>query len=359
MRPFPESTSLSRKLAVAYALLVVYASLYPVVTWRDNGADLLAFITAPWPRYWTRLDVFLNVAAYVPLGFLLASALAGRMKRGRAALLAFLVATALSFSMEVLQNYLPSRVSSNLDLATNSLGAFLGACAGMVWGSALHVGGSIHRSRMKRLHRGKVSDYGVVLILFWFLTQLSPEILLFGTGNVRHLLGLAPAMDFNVERFRLMESWIAAGGVLGAGLVGWRLMRLPSRWLLGLLFAVALLVRTAAAMLLMTPDDLLRWATPGAMTGLAWGLVLLYAATLLPRVWQQSLGALALVLTAVLVNLAPENPYLEHSLSVWRQGHFLNFNGLTRLVASLWPFLALAFLVAAGPGRQVRARDSL
>jgi len=52
---------------------------------------------------------------------------------------------------------------------------------------------------------------------------------------------------------------------------------------------------------------------------------------------------------AALVNLAPANPYLAQSLAVWPQGHFLNFNGLTRLVAALWPFAAIAYLlVAAG-----------
>jgi hypothetical protein len=47
----------------------------------------------------------------------------------------------------------------------------------------------------------------------------------------------------------------------------------------------------------------------------------------------------------VLVNLAPPNPYLTASLKVWQQGHFLNFNGLTRLVSALWPFAALGYLM--------------
>ena len=50
----------------------------------------------------------------------------------------------------------------------------------------------------------------------------------------------------------------------------------------------------------------------------------------------------------VLVNLAPANPYSSAALAAWRQGHFLNFNGLTRLVASLWPFLALPYLMLLG-----------
>jgi len=47
----------------------------------------------------------------------------------------------------------------------------------------------------------------------------------------------------------------------------------------------------------------------------------------------------------VLVNLAPPNPYLSASLKVWQQGHFLNFNGLTRVVSALWPFAALGWLM--------------
>ena len=57
---------------------------------------------------------------------------------------------------------------------------------------------------------------------------------------------------------------------------------------------------------------------------------------------------MALMAGAVLVNLAPANPYSIAALATWRQGHFLNFNGLTRLTASLWPFLTL-LPDAAGP----------
>ena len=57
------------------------------------------------------------------------------------------------------------------------------------------------------------------------------------------------------------------------------------------------------------------------------------------------IAVLALITGTVLVNMAPHNPYSAAALAVWRQGHFLNFNGLTRLVASLWPFLTLPFLL--------------
>ena len=55
-----------------YCTLVVYASLYPFVDWRDQGIAPWAFLAAPLPRYWTGFDVAINIAGYLPLGALLA-----------------------------------------------------------------------------------------------------------------------------------------------------------------------------------------------------------------------------------------------------------------------------------------------
>mgnify|MGYP002151137279 CR=1 FL=1 len=73
-------------LALVYAALIVYASLYPFAEWRDQGIWPWAFLVAPLPRYWTWFDVVANVMGYVPLGFLLALAFM-RSGRGRRAVL--------------------------------------------------------------------------------------------------------------------------------------------------------------------------------------------------------------------------------------------------------------------------------
>jgi hypothetical protein len=69
------------------------------------------------------------------------------------------------------------------------------------------------------------------------------------------------------------------------------------------------------------------------------------AAIALPRTARLVLAAMLVMAATVLVNLVPPNPYLAASLKVWQQGHFLNFNGLTRLVGTLWPFAALGYLI--------------
>ena len=43
------------------------------------------------------------------------------------------------------------------------------------------------------------------------------------------------------------------------------------------------------------------------------------------------------------------------TLAVWRQGHFLHFNGLTRLVSSLWPFAAMGLLIVLAARRRDEA----
>ena len=68
-----------------------------------------------------------------------------------------------------------------------------------------------------------------------------------------------------------------------------------------------------------------------------------------------ALAGFALMLGAAVVNLAPPNPYNAAVLALWRQGHFFNFNGLTRVVSALWPFAALAYLMSLASDRHLRS----
>ena len=102
----------------------------------------------------------------------------------------------------------------------------------------------------------------------------------------------------------------------------------------------------------MRAENVLAWLTPGAQIGLAVGIVVALLGVALPRRARLALARCCIMAATVLVNLAPPNPYLAATLKVWQQGHFLNFNGLTRLVSALWPFAALGYLMyLAGAGR--------
>jgi VanZ family protein len=332
-------------LAGAYTLLALYGSLHPFAGWRDSGVAPLAFLASGWLRYTTSFDLVVNTLAYLPLGFLWATVLSTRLPAFAAFLLAALGGGLLSLGVETAQNYLPSRVPSHLDLACNSLGALLGAAAGLRWGRALLDGGRLHAWRERRFLHGLTGDRGLLLAGLWLLTQLNPETFLFGNGNLRGLLGLPAALEFAAGRVIELEMGAVAAHTLAIALIGSRLAANHPVLLPLALLGAALLVKSFALMLLMESVHGFAWLTPGALGGLALGVMLWAGALNLSAGERQAFAAMALMLATVLANLMPDNPYLEHTLGAWRQGHFLNFNGLTRLASSLWPFLALPWLM--------------
>lgn len=328
-----------------WTLLAIYGSLHPFVGWRDTGVSPLAFLSANWPRYYTGFDLTANTLAYVPIGFLWATVLSTRLPRLAAFAVAALLGALLSGSLEIAQNFLPSRVPSNLDLATNTLGAFLGAAAGMRWGAHLLDGGRLHAWREHRFLGGAKGDHGLLLVALWLLTQLNPETFLFGNGNLRGLVGLPAALSFEAGSFIEMEMATVAAQTLAIALIGSRLAANHPVLLPLAMLGAAMIVKSFALMLLMQSVHGFAWATPGTLGGLTIGVVLWAAMFRLTAGERQATAALALMLATVLANLMPANPYLENTLRVWQQGHFLNFNGLTRLASSLWPFLALPWLM--------------
>jgi glycopeptide antibiotics resistance protein len=72
-------------------------------------------------------DILLNVGGFVPLGFVVCAYLALGRSRGKAIFFTIVAAGMLSIAIEVLQAYIPRRVSGTTDIITNTLGATLGA----------------------------------------------------------------------------------------------------------------------------------------------------------------------------------------------------------------------------------------
>lgn len=348
--------SLARLLLAAYLLLVAYGSLYPFTGWRDQGLSPFEFLGAALPAYYTAFDVAANVAVYLPLGVLAALAVR-KLPRLAIVLLATTLGAATSFLLEAAQSYLPDRIPSNLDFAANVGGTLIGAVLGVAAIRPLAGGGTLHALRTRTFRAGASVDLGLVLAGLWVFTQLNPETLLFGNGSLHGLFASVPSELYPAETFTQFEAAVAAANLLAVALFTALLVADggPRRRVAGLLVLAALAARTAAFAVLFAPDAAFAWFTPGAAAGLAAGGVAAVALLGLPQVWAVALCGLALMAATVIVNLAPENPYLAQSLAVWRQGHFLNFNGLTRTVSLLWPFAALVYLLAvATRGRAAR-----
>lgn len=349
--PPARASPLARYLLLAYVLLVIYASLHPFSGWRDQGVDALAYLGGGLPRYITAFDLLTNFAAYLPLGFFALLALHPRLRGAFALTAAGLAGCLLSFALEALQTYLPSRIPSNLDLATNGLGAFAGAGLALGFGVDLLGSSRIHTLRDRWFLPGHQYDLGLVMLGLWLFTQLNPGILLFGNGDLRGLLGPAPAILHPAVVFIQGEAAVAACNLIAVGLFASCLTQdeRALRRMLLLLLAFALALKTIAVGELFKAQQVFAWLTPGALLGLGAGSLMLMLALALPRAARRALAGLLLMAATVLVNLTPENPYFANALQQWPQGYFLNFNGVTRLVSLAWPFAALFYLMLLAP----------
>jgi len=349
-----QPSPLARYLFAAYALLVVYASLHPFSGWRDQGVAPFAFLLAPLPRYVPNFDVVANFVGYLPLGFLAVLAAQPRLRGGAAFTLGAACAFLLSFLLEALQLYLPSRIASNLDLIANAVGGATGALVAIAAGPRLLREQGLQGLRRQLFLRGGRVDLGLVLLGLWLLSQFHPGTLLFGVGDLRELFQTPSGKLYPAELFLRVEAGVAGANVLAAGLLASCLVAAAQlrRLLTVSLVVTALAVRAFAFGLLLGADNVLLWATPGALYGTAAGIVLLLIVVALPRTAQLALAGAALLAGTALVNLAPENPYLTASLALWRQGYFLNFNGLTRVVSAAWPFAAMIYLVSLAGERE-------
>lgn len=179
-----------RRFALAYAALIVYGSLYPFGGWRETGRGWLAFLGEGLGHEWHRGDALINVFAYVPLGLLIARASTHRRPLAASVAIVTLSGGALSFAMEFLQQFLPSRVASLDDLITNSVGTLIGALlASFVRLDARPIA-MLARLRDEWFRRGRLADLGLAALALWALSQTTPFVPSIDIGEIRH--GLAP-----------------------------------------------------------------------------------------------------------------------------------------------------------------------
>ena len=342
------SRQLAWILAVAYTLLIAYASLLPLRGWRMTAEPLFVFLAAPWPRYITLEDVAINFAAYVPLGFLLAVALANTMPVRAAVVLATAVATALSFSMECIQTFLPARIASNVDLVANGAGALFGAMAAPILSPRGIPGRRIATWRNAMFEPGARIDAGLVIVLLWLIAQLHPTAQAFGTGNLRVTLELPVYFTHTPDRLFLAETLVVALNLLALGLLIAVLMRDPRRVFPATILVVALglALRTVAGFFLFETPGPFSWLTPGVGLGLVAGAICLYPLLYLPQPAKLGLALLCLTAAVAVLNVAPDNPYqtLPAKLVYGNPSRLLHFSSISRALSELWPFLAGAYL---------------
>ncbi|WP_170235417.1 VanZ family protein [Verticiella sediminum] len=349
---------------VVALLLVVYGSLFPGRGWTNLGVSPLAWIQAPFPRYWTLPEVVWNVLAYMPLGALLAWALWPRWRGAKAVLIGTLGCALVSATMESIQTYLPGRVASNVDFAANSAGAFLGVLLGALSARRLiDVRSEVHWGE----HILRKGTYPVVILCaLWVLAQIPPQPMLLANGDVAGSLDIAalkletwwpPAAHLVPETRARIEQACTALAVLGFSLLLLHCLR-PFRlraWLVPLFVALALSAKAAARPLgLPGSPEFFAWLTPAAGQGLILGMLIALALSAVAPLWQRRVAIAALILQLLIVNAAPADRYFLASIASGYTG-LLHADELLAELAVLWPFLALGWMLF-GRGSRAAAR---
>jgi VanZ family protein len=342
----PRPSRLPEYLSGLYALLVVYASLEPLGTWMAPVPGTTFFLFAPWPTRVTRFDVTINMLAYAPLGFCIALAI----RRAPIARLAAAIGAGLllSFVMESMQMFIPTRDASTMDMVCNTAGAGIGSLAAVAFDRTPgRAGVSIWRRRV--FVEGPGADLGLALLAIWLLAQLNPGIPLF-----------AATFDPSLELTRdlpgtLLQAAESAFNVIGVGLFLALLLR-HRRYVGGavlVLIGLALMFKGLAASVLIRQSVVETWIKPGVSLGVAVGALVLLLAVWLPRPVRTTLCAIALLSSLVAPLLAPDMWRARAPLALfdWPYGQLLNFNGLTHAVLVAWPILASVYVLSVAARR--------
>lgn len=355
MNQFSRGDTLSHRLRlwvgvalVLYMMLIIYGSLFPLANWRLPEANPLVFLAAPLPRYITRTDIVTNILAYLPVGFFVAAILRSYMRLRRAVLWAMLFGLIFSLAMEVLQMFLPSRISSNLDILTNAIGTVLGAMLfrfAEIWrwpGQQLFVW------RTRWFMAGPLVNIGLLLLCVWALSQLSLQLPSLVAGNLRTRFTPFWEAWADFSQFGLGQALVYCLEITGLGLFTAVIIK-PGHRMVALLFALlsgAIALKFLAAAILIKFSALVRLLSLEALAGLVCGLVVVGLVLFTRRLRRPYLPAGIALLGLVLVKHAQDAAQGVHGF-LWLDlpSNMFNVTGLARLFSDIWPFLALCFLV--------------
>ncbi len=346
-------------VALAYTLVIVYASLQPFTGWRMPPDEVLGFLGAPWPRYVTAGDVMLNVIAYLPLGALLFVALRASLSAAAAFVVATLIAAGLSLALESAQMFLPTRIASNLDLLANTAGASVGALAAWLLALPALADNPLAALRQRAVRADAFGDCGLIVVALWILIQFHPAPLALGSGDLRETLHITPFFPHTPQTYLLAETGVVALAITAIGLLVSLLMQ-PQRPMLpaiALTLTLALVAKSIAAAALVRSAHWLQWLTPGVVAGIAGGAVLLAVLLRLGREARAAAAALCIMTGVVVVNVAPENPYQSVPAFMLRAQptHLLNFSHIMHTLSQLWPLVAVAFLLVLARAERAAA----
>ena len=329
-------------LAIGYTLFIVYGSLSPFSGWREQGLDILEVLRAPFQLTYTAFDAVINLLSYLPFGLLVGLMLRERFGALMSVFFSVCAGLVLSASMEYLQMYLPSRTSSNMDLLSNGAGTLVGAILAASIISWTWFFSRLIRWRSDLFLHGHEMDFGLALLVLWMFGQINPSLPMLGNVFISEV-ARQPFVKLPPEPFNGWECSAVALNLLMLGTLMLTLLRNPRNifTMLLVILSVVALAKFITAALLLKSWALLLWINSEAVLGILLGILLLLAASRLPRSTIFGFGTAAATCYFGIVNFVFDDntPSAAMSIYHWHYRHLLNYNGLAQTITLAFPLL--------------------
>jgi VanZ family protein len=215
---------------------IVYVSLYPF-HWRMphlGGGPLHQFALSwdRWPE--SHGDFIANVLLYLPWGFFCVRSFGRAKPAWLRVFLATAFGAALSLSMEISQFYIAERYTDMRDVYSNTLGACLGAVAGLTFSGT---------SRMNILRELRIEPFPALLLAAFIAARLYPFVPVIDAH--KYIAAIRPLL--NTDAFTKLDLFLATViwlviCYLAETLFGRRSSFLPALLIAALIFGGEILV---------------------------------------------------------------------------------------------------------------------
>jgi VanZ family protein len=328
-------------LLFLYTLLIVYGTLYPFTGWQLPDGNIQSLLLPKWPHHISLADSITNFLVYMPLGLLTIRSLSICSSLLPRILIATVLGTIVSFLLEWLQLFLPGRTSSLFDVIINASGTFAGATCAEIFSKRTFMGSKLMAIRQDLFLPGRLSDFGIIILILWALSQLLPFVPSLDLGNLK--FGLKPLWHtlHDLNSFDLYQALVYTLNLFGLGIVASFVLKDKK-------YATIIFAFFATIVFLLKVPIVGRQLSMEALAGLASGLFLLILARRLPEPVLVVMAASAILSALIIDELRPSSIPLSsiHPFNwIPFRRHMTNVMGLVSIMEMVWKFVSLSYLM--------------